>query len=137
MTGILVVQEANVMMLWAWMLWLAYALETRTLLRFGRGCSSERMLSKHERYCALGMDALVSACSPNTHVIMLSAWMLCLSAAVQHGKTGCRVYAVFRALQTPPVRGSSHAGHIWRGRPSMHFFRVYAPSEPVTIIGFL
>ena len=29
------------------------------------------MLSKHERYDGLGMDALVSVCSPNTHDIMV------------------------------------------------------------------
>ena len=34
------------------------------------------MLSKHERYYALGMDALVMVCSRNTKVIMVWAWML-------------------------------------------------------------
>ena len=33
----------------------------------------------------------------------------------------CVVYAVFRALETSRMCGSSHAGHIRRGRPSMHF----------------
>ena len=28
-------------------------------------------LSKHERYYGLGMDALVSVCSPKTHDIMI------------------------------------------------------------------
>ena len=69
-------RNTNVIMVWAWMLWRAHALETRTLLGFGHGCSREHMLSKHERYYALGMDALVSACSGNTNVIMVWAWML-------------------------------------------------------------
>ena len=32
--------------------------------------------SKHERYDGLGMDALVIVCSRNTNVIMVWAWML-------------------------------------------------------------
>ena len=36
--------NTNVIMVWAWMLWLSYALGTRTLLWFGHGCSGERML---------------------------------------------------------------------------------------------
>ena len=35
-----------------------YALGTRTLSWFGHGCSGNRMLSEHERYHGLGMDAL-------------------------------------------------------------------------------
>ena len=46
---------------WAWMLWLSYALRTRTLLWFGHGCSGYRMLLEHERYYGLGMDARVIA----------------------------------------------------------------------------
>ena len=53
-----------------------YALETRTLLWFGHGCTGNRMLSKHERYYGLGMDALVAVCSRNTNVIMVLAWMI-------------------------------------------------------------
>ena len=56
-------RNTNVIMIWAWMLWKSYALETRTLLWFGHGCSGNRMLSKHERYYGLGMDALVVVCS--------------------------------------------------------------------------
>ena len=67
--------NTNVIMVWAWMRWRAHALETRTLLCFGHGCSRERVLWKHERYYGLGMDALVSACSGNTNVIMVWAWM--------------------------------------------------------------
>ena len=53
----------------AWMLWLAYALGTRTELWFGHGCSGHRMLLEHERNYGLGMDALVSVCSWNTNGI--------------------------------------------------------------------
>ena len=33
------------------------------------------MLLKHERYYGVGMDALVTACSRNTNVIVVCAWM--------------------------------------------------------------
>ena len=33
------------------------------------------MLLEHERYCGLGMDALVTVCSRNTNVIMVWVWM--------------------------------------------------------------
>ena len=39
-------------------------------------CSGHRMLLKHERDYALGMDALVTVCSWNTNEIMVWAWML-------------------------------------------------------------
>ena len=89
--------NTNGIMVLAWMLWSPDALGTRLELWFGHGCSGERMLSKHERYyglgidalvtvCSmllehernygLGMDALVSGCSWNTNVIMVWAWML-------------------------------------------------------------
>ena len=38
------------------------AVGAQTLLWFGHGCSGNRMLSKHERYYGLGMDALVTVC---------------------------------------------------------------------------
>ena len=63
-------------MVWAWMLWSGYALGTRTLLWFGHGCFGQGMLSEHERYYGLGMDALVRVCSRNTNAIMVRAWML-------------------------------------------------------------
>ena len=69
-------RNMNVIMVWTWMLWSPYALGTRTLLWFGHGCSGNRMLSKHERYYGLGMDALVIVCSRNMNVIMVWAWML-------------------------------------------------------------
>ena len=71
-------RNTNVMV-WAWMLWRAYALETRTLLWFGHGCTDERMLSKHERYYGLGMDAfgtdaLVSRMRWKTDVMTVWVW---------------------------------------------------------------
>ena len=69
-------RNTNVIMVWAWMLWSAYALGTRTLLWFAHGCFGQRMLSEHERYYGLGMDALVTVCSRNTNVVMVWAWML-------------------------------------------------------------
>ena len=66
----------NVILVWAWMLWSPYAPGTQTLLWFGHGCSSHRMLLEHERYYGLGMDALVTICSWNTNIMMVWAWML-------------------------------------------------------------
>ena len=65
-------------MVWAWVLCLPYALEPRTLLWSGHGCSGDRMLLKHERYHGLGMDALVTVRSRTTKVIMVWAWVLWL-----------------------------------------------------------
>ena len=48
--------NVNVIVVWAWMLWSAYALGTRTLLWFENRCFGQRMLSEHERYYALSMD---------------------------------------------------------------------------------
>ena len=68
--------NTNGIMVWARMLWLAYALGTRTELWFGHGCSGHRMLLEHERNYDLGTDALVTVCSWNTNGIMIWAWML-------------------------------------------------------------
>ena len=68
--------KPNGTMIWAWTLWSAYALGTRTELWFGHGCSGHRMLWEHERDYGLGMDAMVSVCSGNTNGIMVRAWML-------------------------------------------------------------
>ena len=68
--------EHNVNMFWGWMLWSRYVLGTRTLLRFGHGCSGHRMLLEHERQYGLGMDALVTVCSGNRHACLVWAWML-------------------------------------------------------------
>ena len=88
--------NANGILVWAWMHWLAYALGTRAELWFGHGCSGERMLLEHERNFGLGMDALVSVCSWNTSGIMVWAWMHWLAYALGtrvelwfgHGCTG-------------------------------------------------
>ena len=66
-------RNTNVLMIWAWVLWSAYALGTRTLLWFGHGCYSDRMLLEHY---GLGMDAAVTVCSWNTSVSTVWAWML-------------------------------------------------------------
>ena len=58
-----VCSNTNVIVVWAWMIGLSYALGTRTLLWSGHACSGNRMLSEHERYCGFGMDALVTVCS--------------------------------------------------------------------------
>ena len=68
--------NTNGIMVWAWMLWILYTLRTRTALRFGHGCSGDRMLLEHERNYGLGMDALDTVCSWNTNGIMVWAWML-------------------------------------------------------------
>ena len=60
----------------AWMLWLAHAARTRTELGFWHGCSGYRMLLEHERNSGFGMDALVTVCSSNTNGILVLAWML-------------------------------------------------------------
>ena len=44
------VDNTNVIMVWAWMLWGPYALGTRTFIWFGHGCSGYRMHSEHARY---------------------------------------------------------------------------------------
>ena len=69
--------NTNEIMVWAWMLWSAYALGTRTRLWFGHGNSFRRMLWEHERAYGLGMDALVIVGSG-----MVWAWMLWSSYAL-------------------------------------------------------
>ena len=88
---------------------------TNLIIWLGHACAGKRMLSKHESYYGLDMDALLIGCS--------RTWKNAM-----HGTP------VFRAFETPRMRGSSHAGHIRRGRPSMHFLRVYAPAEPITTV---
>ena len=68
-------RHTSVILVEAWMHRSRYALETRTLFWLRHGCTGQRMLSKHERYYGLGMDALVTVCSRNTNVIMVWAWM--------------------------------------------------------------
>ena len=67
--------NTNGSMVWAWMLWSAYALPTRTELWFGHRCSGHRMLFQHERNYGLGVDALVTVCSRNTNGIMVCMGM--------------------------------------------------------------
>ena len=74
--------NTNEIMVWAWMLWSAYVLGTRTGLWFGHGCSGQRMFLGHERDYGLGMDALVSVCSGSTNGILVGAWMLRSSYAL-------------------------------------------------------
>ena len=82
--------NTNEIMVWAWMLWSAYALGTRTRLWFGHECSGQRMLLEHERDYGLGMDALVIVCSGNTSGIMVWAWMLVSTYALgTHGYRKC------------------------------------------------
>ena len=91
--------NTNGIMVWAWMLWPAYALGTRTELWFGHGCSGQRMLLEHERNYGLGMDALVSVCSWNTNGTMVWAWMLWSAYSLEtrtelwfgHGCSGQRI----------------------------------------------
>ena len=68
--------RTNVIMVWAWMLKWPYALGTRTLLWFWRGCSGDGMLLEHERNYSSGMEALMTVCSWRTNGIMAWAWML-------------------------------------------------------------
>ena len=64
---IVCVWNTNGILVWAWMLWSAYALGTRRELWFGHGCSGERMLLEHERDYDLGMDALARHFSGEKH----------------------------------------------------------------------
>ena len=61
----------------AHLLWLSYALGTRTLLWFGHGCSGYRMLGT--RTLLWFGHGRIIVCSWNTNVIMVWAWMLGLS----------------------------------------------------------
>ena len=85
--------NAKSLMVWAWMP--SYALETRTLLWSGHGCSAGRMLLEHERSYGLGLDALVTACSWNTNVIMVwglkykafkTCWVMNDDVSKNHGR---------------------------------------------------
>ena len=46
----------NEIMVWAWMLWSAYALGIRTRLWFGYGCSDQRMLGSGTRLYPQGQN---------------------------------------------------------------------------------
>ena len=79
--------NTNGIMVWAWMLWSAHALGTRTEFWFAHGCSGHRMRLEQEQICGLGMDALISVCSSVTNGIMVWAWMLSgQRMLLQHGR---------------------------------------------------
>ena len=54
-------------------IWQVVILATQTLFWFGHGCSGDRAFWEHERYHALGMDAVVTPNSGNTNVMMVWA----------------------------------------------------------------
>ena len=93
------------------------------------------MLWEHERYYGLGVDALVTVCSANT--------LICLA----HGCFGCgctrSARNAMRGIRI--ISGRRNTLKVWfvpcgphpRGRPSMHFLRVYAPAEPTTIMAIV
>ena len=69
--------NTNEIMVWAWMLWSLYALETRRSLYMARAwILSQSHSIEHERDHGLGMDAVVIVGSRNTNEIMVWAWML-------------------------------------------------------------
>ena len=69
-------RNANVIMVWAWVLWSPNALKTRTSFWFEHGCFGHCVLSEHEHYYGLSMGAVITVCSWNTNVIMVWAWVL-------------------------------------------------------------
>ena len=82
-------RNTSEILVWAWMLWSSYALDivcswnmNENMGMDGHACFCHNMLSEHERYYGLGMDALVIVCSRNTNEIMAWAWMLWSSYAV-------------------------------------------------------
>ena len=80
----------KVIMVWAWVLWSPRALGTQTLVWFGHGCSSDRMLLEHKRYYGLGMDATVTVCSWNTNAFVVSGFVLWSPCAL-----GTRMFSWF------------------------------------------
>ena len=65
-------RNMNGIMVWAWMLWSACALPTRTEFWFGHGCSGHRICAWNTN----GILVWVIVCSWNTKRIMVWAWML-------------------------------------------------------------
>ena len=78
------------------------------------------MLLEHERYSGLGMDALARERYYGLGVDALA------KARTRTWKNA--MCSLCNSFDTP-----NHAGHIRRGRPSMHLLRVYAPAEPISI----
>ena len=101
----------------------SYALGTRTLIWFGHGCSGDRMLLEHERYCGLGMDAVGNRTQ--------KGWMLLWSPHGCSAKTPCVVAAVILRPRKVQKRCSCHAGQsqsqgVWA---EMHFFARCTPNK--------
>ena len=87
-------RNTNVIMVWAWMLWLAHLLGMQTLIWVGH-------------------DALVSAFTQNTNIIMVWAWMLWLSFTWNTNVViGCAGYCVWCNLENRDA---------WYFEPSKHF----------------
>ena len=63
-------RNTNVIMVWAWPHYFWYAFGTRTFLWFGRGCAIVSMLSEPP----MPLFIVCSVCSRNTNVIMVWAW---------------------------------------------------------------
>ena len=99
----------TVITLWKWMLWSPNALQTPTLVRLGDGCSGHRKLSKHERYSGLGMDALVTKCSRNMHVLLAWAWRLWSKNALET-RTFFMAWVCGRAKALENPRQNMHRG---------------------------
>ena len=103
---------------------------------------------EHERY-DLGMDALVIVCTWNTNV-MVWAWMLWLSYALgtgslswfAHGCSGYRIHSNIEKRGICHISGPRNTSNVCflqrrplrRGRPSMHFLRVYTLPQLLTMI---
>ena len=89
-------RNTNIIMVWAWMLWLSFALGTRALPWFGHGCAI--VCSRNTNVIMVGNGCAI-VCSRNTSVTMVWAWMHLLSYALRtrtllwfgHGCFGIRV----------------------------------------------
>ena len=109
-------RNTNGIMVWAWMLWSAYAHPTQTESWFGHGCSGYRMLSEHERNYGLGTDALVSICSSNTNGIMVWAWMSPLHRMLsEHDRKYGLGMGALVSVHDLPTRTESWFGHRCSG----------------------
>ena len=82
------------------------------VIMVGHGCSSDRMLAKHERYYGLDMNAMLTVCSRNTNVIIVWAWMaersrtaLCCPAT-KHCEYGHKMVSGSLASAQNPTRVS-------------------------------
>ena len=106
--------NTNGIMLSAWMLWLPYALGTRTELWFGHECSGHRMLLEHERNYGLGRDALVTVyCREATPRLSQHVRLIPLPKTQEKqespGPVKWRRLLTARTLQTAPSHERRHA----------------------------